>query len=131
MAAKNEAATRKAAQQRLSFVMTAFRGVGSRAGAPAGCADPYAPVNAGVNVDQAMIGRRMLGDRRGAWMRWFFSGIWLVYLIAPVVDLFGKGHNPLFDRGRRAAGRRLLRDLHRLLCHLGAVPAARATPAWP
>ena len=99
MAAKNEAATRKAAQQRLSFVMTAFRGVGSRAGAPAGCADPYAPVNAGVNVDQAMIGRRMLGDRRGSWMRWFFSGIWLVYLIAPVAALFGKGHNPLFVAG--------------------------------
>ena len=99
MAAKNEAATRKAAQQRLSFVMTAFRGVGSRAGAPAGCADPHAPVNAGVSADQAMIGRRMLGDRRGSWMRWFFSGIWLVYLIAPVAALFGKGHNPLFVAG--------------------------------
>ncbi len=102
MAAKDEAAIREAAEHRLSLVLTTFRGLGagSRAGAPAGCADPHAPVNAGVNIDQAMIGRRMLGDRRGSWMRWFFSGIWLVYLIGPVAGLFAKGHHsPVYEAG--------------------------------
>jgi two-component system sensor histidine kinase DesK len=34
----------------------------------------------------------------GRW-RWFFSGIWLVYLIQPVADLFGDGHGVLWTAG--------------------------------
>jgi two-component system, NarL family, sensor histidine kinase DesK len=30
--------------------------------------------------------------RIGVWMRWFFAGIWLIYLIQPVADLF-RHHN--------------------------------------
>jgi len=37
--------------------------------------------------------------RHGGWIRWFFSGIWLIYLIAPVAGLFGKGHGPLWIAG--------------------------------
>jgi two-component system, NarL family, sensor histidine kinase DesK len=44
---------------------------------------------------------RALGRPAGAgnpW-RWFFSGIWLVYLVAPVWDLFGHGHGVLWIAG--------------------------------
>jgi two-component system sensor histidine kinase DesK len=34
----------------------------------------------------------------GRW-RWFFSGIWLVYLIQPVADLFGTAHGVLWPVG--------------------------------
>ena len=37
-------------------------------------------------------GKRPDGQRRGTTIRWFFSAIWLVYLIGPVADLF-KGHH--------------------------------------
>ncbi len=30
----------------------------------------------------------------GGPLRWFFSGVWLVYLIGPVADLFGPHHHP-------------------------------------
>ncbi len=99
MAAENDAATRTAAERRLSFVMTAFRGLPAQTGSCAdSAADDYA-VPGGVKRSQVMIGRRVLGDGRGSWMRWFFSGIWLVYLIAPVANLFGKGHGPVFIAG--------------------------------
>ena len=32
------------------------------------------------------------GPATGSPWRWFFSAIWLVYLIAPVSSLFGHGH---------------------------------------
>jgi two-component system sensor histidine kinase DesK len=32
-------------------------------------------------------------------MRWFFSGIWLVYLIQPVAGLFGRHHSALWTAG--------------------------------
>ena len=56
-------------------------------------------VPGGLKRSQVMIGRRVLGDGRGSWMRWFFSGIWLVYLIAPVANLFGKGHGTVYIAG--------------------------------
>ena len=100
MAAENDAATRKAAERRFGFVMTAFRGLPAQTGSCAdSAADDYAVVPGGIKRSQVMIGRRMLGDGRGSWMRWFFSGIWLVYLIAPVANLFGKGHGPVFIAG--------------------------------
>jgi two-component system, NarL family, sensor histidine kinase DesK len=35
----------------------------------------------------------------GSPLRWFFSAIWLVYLIQPVSDLFGHGHGVLWIAG--------------------------------
>jgi hypothetical protein len=35
----------------------------------------------------------------GGAQRWFFSGIWLAYLIAPVSDLFGHRHSPAWTAG--------------------------------
>jgi two-component system, NarL family, sensor histidine kinase DesK len=35
----------------------------------------------------------------GGPMRWFFSGIWLVYLIQPVAGLFGRHHSALWAAG--------------------------------
>ena len=35
----------------------------------------------------------------GSPWRWFFSAIWLVYLIQPVSDLFGHGHSVLCTAG--------------------------------
>jgi two-component system sensor histidine kinase DesK len=44
-----------------------------------------------------------LGLRRvthtGGSQRWFFAGIWLIYLINPVADLFGHGHGVLWIAG--------------------------------
>jgi two-component system, NarL family, sensor histidine kinase DesK len=91
MAADNESTTRAAAERRRpSFVMTAFRGIVPPGDTPAGCASPG---------NRAEMGSAMLGRRAGGWVRWFFSGIWLVYLIAPVSELFGKGHGPLWIAG--------------------------------
>ena len=74
--------------------MTAFRGLRPRASTPDACT----PADDGID-NRAMVGSVMVGKRRGGWMRWFFSGIWLVYLLAPVVGLFGKGHGPLWIAG--------------------------------
>jgi two-component system, NarL family, sensor histidine kinase DesK len=35
----------------------------------------------------------------GSSQRWFFSGIWLIYLISPVVNLFGHDHGVLWIAG--------------------------------
>ena len=35
----------------------------------------------------------------GGRQRWFFSGVWLAYLIAPVSDLFGHRHSPAWIAG--------------------------------
>ena len=45
-------------------------------------------------------------------LRWFFSGIWLIYLIGPVADLFEVKyhHSPLYQACGRA-GRGVLRAL--------------------
>ncbi len=40
----------------------------------------------------SLIGSGLMGQRRGTTIRWFFSAIWLVYLIGPVAALF-KGHH--------------------------------------
>ena len=37
--------------------------------------------------------------RIGVWMRWFFAGIWLIYLIQPVADLFGHQNGLLWIAG--------------------------------
>ncbi|HLI39518.1 MAG TPA: sensor histidine kinase [Streptosporangiaceae bacterium] len=33
------------------------------------------------------------------WWRWLFSGIWLLYLVQPVLDLFGRGHPAVWIAG--------------------------------
>ena len=48
-------------------------------------------------------------------MRWFFSGIWLVYLIQPVSGLFGHHHSAAVDRGRPGDNGGVLRRLYRLI----------------
>jgi two-component system sensor histidine kinase DesK len=40
-----------------------------------------------------------LGPASGGPMRWFFSAIWLVYLIQPVAGLFSRGHSGLWIAG--------------------------------
>ncbi len=95
MAADNEPATRAAAERRrLNLVITAFRGLGATGDTADSCAFPGGPT-----ARPAASRSGTMFKRHGGWIRWFFSGIWLVYLIAPVSDLFGKGHGPLWIAG--------------------------------
>jgi two-component system, NarL family, sensor histidine kinase DesK len=48
-------------------------------------------------VTSALARRRVPGT--GGSQRWFFAGIWLVYLVSPVADLFGHGHGVLWIAG--------------------------------
>jgi two-component system, NarL family, sensor histidine kinase DesK len=47
----------------------------------------------------SLVGSGLSGQRRGGAIRWFFSGIWLVYLIQPVADLSHGHHHPLWIAG--------------------------------
>ena len=49
------------------------------------------------------FGGRLVPGTGGPW-RWFFSGIWLVYLIQPVSDLFGHQHGVAWIAGGLAIG---------------------------
>jgi two-component system sensor histidine kinase DesK len=53
------------------------------------CAEPYA------EADDA----KLAGGKLGVVLRWFFSGVWLIYLIGPVADLFAvkAHHSPLYQ----------------------------------
>jgi two-component system, NarL family, sensor histidine kinase DesK len=53
------------------------------------CAEPYA------DADDA----KLAGGKLGVVLRWFFSGVWLVYLIGPVAELFKVKyhHSPLYQ----------------------------------
>ena len=73
--------------------MTAFRGLEPTRDPGAGCAP------GGPTVNRAVRGSGTMFKRHGGWIRWFFSGIWLVYLIAPVAELFGNGHGPVWIAG--------------------------------
>jgi two-component system, NarL family, sensor histidine kinase DesK len=44
-------------------------------------------------------GKMSGGPGSGGPMRWFFSAIWLVYLIAPIADLFSRHHTALWIAG--------------------------------
>jgi two-component system, NarL family, sensor histidine kinase DesK len=48
-------------------------------------------------VTSALARRRAPGT--GGSQRWFFAGIWLVYLVSPVSDLFGHHHGVLWIAG--------------------------------
>jgi len=97
MAADNESTTRAAAERRrVNLVITAFRGLGATEDTAGSCASPSGPT---VSRAASGSGSGTMFKRHGGWIRWFFSGIWLVYLIAPVAELFGKGHGPLWIAG--------------------------------
>jgi two-component system, NarL family, sensor histidine kinase DesK len=55
------------------------------------CAGPYADVEdrAGLSMTQDA---KLAGGKVGVVLRWFFSGIWLIYLVQPVADLFDAKH---------------------------------------
>ena len=97
IAAETESAIRSTAERRLGFVMTAFRGIGPTGDTPAAPATCGSP--SGLTLSRGAAGTGIAGGRRGGWIRWFFSGVWLVYLIAPVAEMFGKGHGPLYIAG--------------------------------
>jgi two-component system, NarL family, sensor histidine kinase DesK len=68
-------------------------------------ADPSDSETGATRADQSRP--HLLTNARG-WLRtpgtgqaqrWFFSGIWLVYLISPVADLFGHDHGVLWIAG--------------------------------
>ncbi len=48
--------------------------------------------SADAGLDDDLLNDPFEQEGPGRW-RWFFSGIWLIYLIQPVADLFGGGHS--------------------------------------
>ncbi len=54
--------------------------------------------DADAGLDDDLLNDPFEQEGPGRW-RWFFSGIWLVYLIQPVADLFGGGHSVLWTAG--------------------------------
>jgi two-component system sensor histidine kinase DesK len=58
------------------------------------CAGPYAEVDRQFGVSPGREDAKLAGGKLGLVLRWFFSGIWLIYLIGPVSDLFPKKHPP-------------------------------------
>ena len=54
---------------------------------------PYAAeVNERYGLSPGEEERRLAGGKVGVVLRWFFSGVWLIYLIQPVFDLFDPKH---------------------------------------
>jgi two-component system sensor histidine kinase DesK len=58
----------------------------------------------------------------GSPMRWFFSGVWLVYLVAPVRELFGHHHGALWIAGGLAITVAFCLIYVPILVHLGKWP---------
>jgi two-component system, NarL family, sensor histidine kinase DesK len=54
----------------------------------AGYDSPYAAVQQHYGMTPEEDSAKLAGGRLGVVLRWFFSGVWLVYLIGPVADLF-------------------------------------------
>jgi two-component system, NarL family, sensor histidine kinase DesK len=52
------------------------------------CAGPYTAVEEHYGVTPGEENARLAGGKLGVVLRWFFSGVWLIYLIGPVADLF-------------------------------------------
>ncbi len=55
------------------------------------CAGPYADVEDRIGLSSAEDAK-LAGGKVGVVLRWFFSGIWLIYLIQPLADLFDSKH---------------------------------------
>jgi two-component system sensor histidine kinase DesK len=58
----------------------------------------------------------------GWWMRWFFAGIWLVYLISPVAGLFGHRHGVLWIAGGLAITVAFCASYVTIVCNSGSWP---------
>jgi two-component system sensor histidine kinase DesK len=65
------------------------------------CAGPYTDVDERLGVSPGEADAKLAGGRLGVLLRWFFSAIWLVYLIGPLGDLFPRKHppSPLYQGG--------------------------------
>jgi two-component system sensor histidine kinase DesK len=57
------------------------------------CAGPYAAVDERFGISQDEQEFKLAGGRVGLVLRWFFSAVWLIYLIQPVADLFDSRHH--------------------------------------
>ena len=62
-------------------------------------ADHFRAPRAGLISNGFGLRRRPGVPGTGSMWRWFFSGVWLVYLIQPVGDLFGHHHGVLWIAG--------------------------------
>jgi two-component system sensor histidine kinase DesK len=54
----------------------------------ADCDGPFAAAEQHYGMGPDEDHARLAGGRLGVVLRWFFSGVWLIYLIGPVADLF-------------------------------------------
>jgi two-component system sensor histidine kinase DesK len=63
------------------------------------CAEPYGAMDQRVGLAPDADSAKLAGGRLGVVLRWFFSAIWLIYLIQPVADLFDAKHphSPLYQ----------------------------------
>jgi two-component system sensor histidine kinase DesK len=63
------------------------------------CAEPYAAVDQRLGLAPDADSAKLAGGRLGVVLRWFFSAVWLIYLIQPVADLFDAKHphSPLYQ----------------------------------
>jgi two-component system, NarL family, sensor histidine kinase DesK len=56
------------------------------------CAGPYPEVEGWLGLPPDAEEAKLAGGKIGIVLRWFFSGIWLIYLIGPLFDLFDPKH---------------------------------------
>jgi two-component system sensor histidine kinase DesK len=56
-------------------------------------AEAYAAMEEQVGLPPDDPEHRVIGGRPGQILRWFFSAVWLIYLIQPVADLFDPKHH--------------------------------------
>jgi two-component system sensor histidine kinase DesK len=58
------------------------------------CAGRYVEIGEGYGLDPNGQDGKLAGGKLGLVLRWFFSGIWLIYLVGPLSDLFPKKDPP-------------------------------------
>jgi two-component system sensor histidine kinase DesK len=56
------------------------------------CTGPYAAVDERFGPTPGDPEGKLAGGKLGYVLRWFFSGVWLIYLIGPLADLFDPKH---------------------------------------
>ncbi|HWG13736.1 MAG TPA: sensor histidine kinase [Streptosporangiaceae bacterium] len=56
------------------------------------CAGPYTDVDERLGVSPGQEDAKLAGGKLGLVLRWFFSGIWLIYLVSPLSELFDPKH---------------------------------------
>src|ERR1700679_3218231 len=64
-----------------------------------GCAEPDAGTEPRLGLDPGADSAKLAGGRLGVVLRWFFSPVWLIYLIPPGANLFDSKppHSPLYQ----------------------------------